>query len=115
MSRITLLAVPMFALALIASPAVSSAAANKLLANATVKSVSATSLTVTASGKDTTFAIDRKTNVVGKGIGTKTAAKGGKASIVDLVSQGDLVSVTYQAAGATMHASKVEVAPKATK
>jgi hypothetical protein len=75
----------MLAIALIAFfawPAVPSAAA-KVLSNGTVKSLSATSVTINASGKDTTFSVDAKTKVVGKGVGTKAAAKGkgGRAGI----------------------------------
>src|SRR5438477_9309586 len=109
MRRIALLAILMFTLALAGWPAVSSAAKakNQLLANATVKSVSATSVTVTADGKDTTFGVDSKTKVVGKGMGTKSAAKGGKVTVVDLLKEGDRVSVTYQAMGAMNHASRI--------
>ena len=54
---------------------------NQFLPNAIVKTGSATSLTVTADAKDTTFAVDAKTKVHGKGIGTKSKAKGGKPTI----------------------------------
>jgi hypothetical protein len=83
-------------------------AKNQTVANATVKSVSATSLSVTSGDKDMTFEIDAKTNVVGKGMGTKSAAKGGKPTITDLLKEGDRVSVTYQEMGSTMHASRIE-------
>ena len=83
-------------------------AKNQVLANATVKSVTASSLTVTSGDKDMTFEIDAKTSVVGKGMGTKSAAKGGKPAITDLLKEGDRVSVTYQAMGSTMHASRIE-------
>ena len=96
----------------VAWPAVSSAAdkpKNQLLANGLVKAVSATSLTVTADAKDATFAIDAKTKVHGKGIGTKSKAKGGKPTIPDLLKDGDRVSVTYQLMGTMMHAVSIEV------
>jgi hypothetical protein len=83
-------------------------AKNQTLGNATVKSVTASSLTVTSGDKDMTFAIDAKTNVVGKGLGTKSNAKGGKPTITDLLKEGDRVSVTYQEMGSTMHASRIE-------
>ena len=110
--RFRTFAVTLFAVALFAWPARSSAAQkpkNELLPNGTVKSVSATSLTVTAKDKDMTFNVDGKTQVIGKGIGTKSKAAAGKPTIVDLLKAGDRVTVTYQAMGAAMHASKIEV------
>jgi hypothetical protein len=86
-------------------------AASKMLANAVVKSISATSLTATAEGKDMTFSVNAKTHVVGKGMGTKGASKGGKPMITDLLKEGDRVSITYTD-GATPVATKVEVAAK---
>src|ERR1700730_845851 len=95
----TLFAIPLLALSVAGWPSAASAQAkakNQMLPNATVKSVSATSVTVTALGKDTTFSVDPKTKVVGKGIGTKSAAKGGKPSVADLLKEGDRVTVTYR-------------------
>ena len=91
--------------------AVSSAADPKpgMLANAVVKEVSGSSVIVTADAKDTTFAVDAKTKVVGKGIGTKSKAKGGKATISDLLVAGDRVTVKYQTMGTMMHAMGIEV------
>jgi hypothetical protein len=60
-----------------------------------VKSVSATSLTITADGKDMTFALDQSTRVVGTGAGTKTAAAGGRIAITDLVATGNRVNVAH--------------------
>ena len=101
-------------LALVSWPAVSSAA-SKLAANVVVKSVSASSLTVSVDGKDMTFSVDAKTKVVGKGIGTSAAAKGkgGRASIADLLSTGDRVTVTYQDVSGTLRAASVERTAKA--
>ena len=116
MTRVTRLALPLLALALLAWPAgVSAAAKTHLLPNATVKSLTATALTVTAKGKDTTFTVDAKTRVVGKGIGTKADAKGrgGKAAITDLLSAGDRVSVVYVGPAATPRATRVELIAKA--
>jgi hypothetical protein len=110
MKRFLLLVAALFAFTLAAAPdAVAQKAAKKqLLANATVKSLSASSLTVTANGADSTFAIDAKTRVVGKGVGTKSAAKGGKASIADLLKEGDHVTVTYTGSGSAMQATLIE-------
>ena len=116
MTRVTRLAIPLLALALLAWPASSSAAAKThLLPNGTVKSVTTTTLTVTAHGKDMTFAIDAKTNVIGKGIGTKADARGrgGKAAITDLLSVGDRVSVVYVGPAATPRATRVELTANA--
>ena len=118
MKRVTCFATGVLALVFMGWTAGASAAAkNKLLSNGTVKSVAATSLTVTADGKDMTFTIDAKTKVVGKGIGTKADAKGkgGKAAITDLLSAGDRVSVTYADMGAASHATKIELAQSAKK
>jgi len=52
--------------------------------------------------------------VVGKGMGTKSKAKGGKPTIVDLLKEGDRVAVTYHEMGATMHASRIEVTAAGT-
>jgi hypothetical protein len=114
MKRVTLLAIPLITLALCAWPTLSSAA-TKLLSNGTVKSLSATALTVSASGKDATFSVDAKTKVVGKGVGTKAAAKGkgGRASITDLLGEGDRVNVTYQDTGGNLRAATIELTSKA--
>lgn len=60
-----------------------------------VKSVSATSLTITADGKDMTFSLDQSTRVVGTGAGTKTAQAGGRIVITDLVATGNRVNVAH--------------------
>src|SRR6476620_638073 len=100
MNRLMRLAIPVLAVCMLAlSNNVSAAGKTKLLPNATVKSITATMLTVTADGKDTALTVDAKTNVIGKGLGTKTRAKGGKATITDLLSVGDRVAVTYQEDG----------------
>ena len=110
MNRLMRLAMPLLAATILAFPSPASAAGKtKLLASATIKSLTATMLTVTADGKDTSVAVDAKTRVIGKGIGTKSRAKGGKASITDLLNVGDRVSVTYQEDGTAMRATKVEL------
>jgi len=116
MTRVTRLAVPLLVVALLAWPAglsAAKAAKTHLLPNGTVKSVTASALTVTAKGKDTTFAVDAKTRVIGKGIGTKADAKGGKAAITDLLAAGDRVSVVYVGPAATPRATRVELVAKA--
>ena len=116
MKRATWFAVSIAALVLAVLPAVASAQAakpkNQLLPNATVKSVSASSLVVTTLGKEQTFTVDARTQVVGKGIGTKSKAKGNKPGIVDLLKAGDRVTLTYQDTGGAMHASKIEVSAR---
>ena len=100
-------------LALVVATAAVVSAADKaktqMLPNGLVKAVTATSLTVTADGKDANFAVDGKTKVHGKGIGTKSKAKGGKPAITDLLAAGDRVTVSYQQMGTMMHAMSVEV------
>jgi len=115
MTRVTRLAIALLALALLAWAAGASAAAKShLVPNATVKSLTATALTVTTKGKEMTFTVDAKTRVVGKGIGTKTDAKGGKAAITDLLAAGDRVSVVYLGPAATPRATRVELTAKAS-
>ena len=110
MKSATLLVASLFAVTLVLASSASAGQKpkNQVLANATVKTLAMTSITVTAAGKDTTFSIDAKTKVVGKGVGTKSESKGGKATIVDLLKAGDNVTVTYQANGSDMHASLIE-------
>jgi hypothetical protein len=92
MRRIRVLAAGLLAIAVSALPALAAQAKakNEFLPNGTVTSVSSTSLVVTALGKDSTFAVDATTRVVGKGVGTKGI-------------------------GGTMHASKIEVASKSAR
>src|SRR5262245_20229858 len=103
MKRFALVAVVMLAVVSLGTSTLS-AQKNKLIANAVVKSVSATSLVVTAGGKDPALTVDAKSRVVGKGIGTKSGEMKGKAAITDLIKAGDKVSVTYADAGTTMRA-----------
>ena len=113
MNRLIRFAIPVLAVCFLALPAMASAAGkNKVLSGATIKSLTATMLTVTADGKDTALTVDAKTSVVGRGVGTKARAKGGKAAITDLLNVGDRVTVTYQEAGTAMRASKVELLAK---
>ena len=108
-----LAAAVVIAATVVPSPCFAQAKAKKdLLPNATVKSVSASSVVVTSVGKEITFSVDASTLVVGKGIGTKSKAKQGKPSVVDLLKEGDRVTVTYADTGGTLRASKIEVAAK---
>jgi hypothetical protein len=92
MRRIRVLAAGLLAIAVSALPALAAQAKvkNEFLPNGTVTSVSSTSLVVSALGKDSTFAVDATTRVVGKGVGTNGI-------------------------GGTMHASKIEVASKSAR
>jgi hypothetical protein len=91
------------------------AAAAAKHASGTVKTVAGDSLVVTHDGKDMTFGVDSKTKVIGTGLGTKGAPKGGKLSITEAVSAGDKVTVTYHDMGSSMHASTVRVTAAAKK
>ena len=87
-----------------AEPGATSGPGGAKTANGTVKSVAATSMTISGSSGSgatftQTFTIDGTTKVIGKGAGTASAAAGGKVVITELVGTGDLVSVTYHAAG----------------
>jgi Domain of unknown function (DUF5666) len=89
-------------------------------ASGTVEVVSGTSLTITGSGGGgstfkQTYTIDASTRVVGSGVGTAAAAKGGKVSFTDHVGKGDRVTVQYHATGNTLHASEVRITQKASK
>ena len=78
-----------------------------------VTAISASSLTIAgSSGRATftqTYAIDPDTHVVGKGVGTTMAAKGGRASIADVVSVGDAVSVSYHVGSGAPHATEIRI------
>ena len=88
--------------------------------NGTVTTVSPTSLTISGSsgGGSTftqTYVIDSKTKVVGKGIGTKAAPKGGKMPVTDLIHNSDTVSVSYSEQGTGLHADDIRVIAAATR
>jgi hypothetical protein len=83
------------------------------IASGTVKSVSASSLVITSEGKDTTFAIDPATSVVGRGAGTAASAAGGRVVITSLVGSGDTVSVSYAGTAGAMRATEVRITAKA--
>jgi hypothetical protein len=86
----------------------------------TVAAISGNALTISGSGRagavfTQTFLIDDRTQVVGKGIGTKASASGGKSSFLDLVGLGDTVSVSYRDEWGSLHASDVRVTGKAPR
>jgi hypothetical protein len=85
------------------------------VATGVVSSVSGNSLTVKGKSGDTTFAIDSKTTVSGKGLGTATrkmSEGGGKPTLSDFVHDGDTVNVTYHEMGGTKSASLVRIITK---
>jgi hypothetical protein len=86
-------------------------------ANGTVQSVSGNTLTITGNsgGGATftqTFVIAATTRVIGRGLGTATAAQGGKAQVTDIVKAGDSVRVVYREAGGSLLAVEVGVTSK---
>lgn len=94
-------------------------AAGRTMANGTITSMSANSITISgrSGGGSTftqTFSIDDKTRVMAKGASTLQAARGGPVPFTDLVHQGDHVSVSYEKAGAALHANEVRVTVKSS-
>jgi hypothetical protein len=84
----------------------------------TVKSLSGNALTISGSSGggatfSQTFTVDGTTKVIGKGVGTAVAKKGGRDAIIDLVKTGDHVSVSYHETGKTLHAAEVRVTVRA--
>jgi hypothetical protein len=77
----------------------------------TVTAVSDGSISVKVKEKDFTFAIDRDTEVIAPGAGTKTRAaqKAGEGGIKvpDVVKVGQAVEVRYHDMGATLHAATI--------
>lgn len=83
-----------------------------------VTAVTGTSLTIKTKDGEQTFVIDAKTNVVGKGLGTKSdAAKeaGKKTVLSDFVGAGDEVLVRFTEREGAKHASEVRLDRKAAK
>jgi Domain of unknown function (DUF5666) len=91
------------------------AAPATMTSTGTVSAVGGGTFTINAGSGAQTFAVDGTTKVVGQGVGTATAAAGGKGAFADLVAVGDRVSVSYHQTGATMHAAEVRVTAKAKK
>ena len=122
MRRFSILAIPFLAvtlLAFVAAPAsAGQAKAKTMSASGTVKSVSGSSVVVTGKDKagkeaEWTFSVDNATTIRGKGAGTKSAQKGGKPSVTDLLGAGDRVTVSFHDMGATKHAAVININSKA--
>jgi len=80
-------------------------------ARGVVTATSGTSLSVKGDA-EWTFVVDNKTTVNGTGVGTATKklqGEGKKATIPDLVHEGDTVSVTYHDVDGAKHASVVRI------
>jgi hypothetical protein len=89
----------------------------KATAKGTVTAVAGDSITIKAE-KELKIAVTAKTNVIGTGVSTKIAAlkeKGQVASVKDLVSVNDTVTVTYTEAGGAMTASEIRITARAAK
>jgi len=89
----------------------------EMRSSGTVKAIGPGSLTIeggAGSGASftKTFLVNADTTVIGKGVGTAVAAKGGKAPFTDLIRAGDKVSVSYRTAGGALHASDVRLVMK---
>lgn len=87
-------------------------------ASGVVTAVSGDSVTVKSGNREWKFMIDSKTNVVGRGAGTRTRqaqAKGEKTMISDFVGEGDRVIVSFEEMGDAMHASAIRVQVKAPR
>ncbi len=101
----------------ISAPAMTSEEAPKK-AEGVVSEVSGTALTIKSSaGEASTFVIDEKTKIVGKGLGTmarEKKAEGAGVKLTDAVAVGDTVTVNYKAMGDMKHATTVTVIKKGT-
>jgi hypothetical protein len=89
-----------------------------MTATGVVTAVTGTSLTLKTKEGEQTFVIDAKTEVVGKGLGTKSAQakEAGKTTVLsDFVGAGDEVGVRYTERDGAKHASEVRVDRKAVK
>ena len=100
-----------------ASSAGSGTTPSEARSNGTVKAIGHDSLTIegTAGGGASftqTFLVVADTTVVGKGVGTAVASKGGKAPFTDLIAAGDKVSVSYRKTGGALQASDVRLVLK---
>jgi hypothetical protein len=106
-----------FAVAVFATLVLAPVPAFAASAKGTVAAVAADTITVKVAGKDTTFSVDAKTDVVAKGAGTATkeAKKEGMkgAKFGDIVKVGDEVDVSYKDVSGKNVASMVRVTKKA--
>ena len=114
MKRLLLVALSVVSMFVVAQPLGAQEKGKSMTASGTVKSVAGDSLVVTSGGKDMTFTLDGTTKFVGKGLSTKSNAKGGKLTATDAVGAGDMVSVTYHDMAGKMHAANVRITNKAT-
>jgi uncharacterized protein DUF5666 len=92
-------------------------AAPEMRSTGTVKAIAGDSITIVGAvnggGSFTqTFVVNSATKVVGRGAGTATAAKGGRAPFTDLIAAGDRVSISYHNVGNTLQASDIRVTMK---
>jgi|SRR5207247_8501707 len=89
-------------------------AEDKMLSRGTVKSFADHALTISgASGGgatfEKTFIVDSNTRVIGKGLGTAAAKRGGRLPAADAIARGDMVSVSYIAMDGALRATQVHV------
>jgi hypothetical protein len=98
-------------------PPTAGTAGRSMNATGVVTALTNSSLTVKGSAGEMTFAIDEKTKVVGRGLGTKSEEMkkaGQKTALTDLVRTGDSVDVRYTDENGTKKASQVQVTRKST-
>ena len=93
--------------------------ATDMRSNGTVKAIGPSSITIVGTAGSgasftQTFVVNGDTTVIGKGVGTALAAKGGKVPFTDLIRAGDKVSVAYRKEGGALHASDVRLMMKAS-
>ena len=115
--RTMFLAVTLAVLSVIYWPANTAIAQETQVARGTVSDMSGSSITIVGGSGggatfEQTFQISTDTKVVGKGLGTATAASGGKALFSELIAAGDQVSVAYHKVGNRLQASDVRVTTK---
>jgi hypothetical protein len=87
-------------------------------ASGTVTEISGTSMSINGSSGSgatftQTFAIDAKTKVIGRGLGTAAQKSGGHAAVDTLIGKGDRVSVSFDDAGGSLRATEIRVTAKA--
>lgn len=115
---VLLTVVPLLAFAQGSSAQKTEPSKKTLSATGTVSAITETSLSIKVKTGELTFAVDKETNVIGRGAGTKGAElkKGGKPAVItEFVSVGDTVVVRYHDTGTTKHAASVRITAKATK
>ena len=112
--RTTLLAVTLTALSLIYWPAIPSAQENHV-AKGVVSEIGGTSVSVKVDGEMMTFVVDTKTNVEGRGAGTRSRQimASGKPGphLSDVLKVGQSVAVTYRDVAGKPYASMIRTIP----